>query len=60
LVEAPVYDSFVERFVAAVQAAKIGDPLQPDVMLGPVITEAAANRILVRSSNRRSPSKPVN
>jgi acyl-CoA reductase-like NAD-dependent aldehyde dehydrogenase len=25
---------------------KIGDPLQPDVMFGPVITEAAVNRIL--------------
>jgi aldehyde dehydrogenase (NAD+) len=46
LVEASVYDTFVEKFVTAVQAAKIGDPLEPDVMLGPVITEAAANRIL--------------
>ena len=46
LVEASVYDAFVEKFVTAVQAAKIGDPLEPDVMLGPVITEAAANRIL--------------
>ena len=46
LVEAPVYVRFVERLVAAVQAAKIGDPLQPDVMFGPVITENAAERIL--------------
>ncbi|MGA8546246.1 MAG: aldehyde dehydrogenase family protein [Mycobacterium sp.] len=46
LVEESVYDNFVEKLVAAVQAAKIGDPLRPDVMLGPVITEAAANRIL--------------
>jgi acyl-CoA reductase-like NAD-dependent aldehyde dehydrogenase len=46
LVEASVYVSFVEKLVATVRAAKIGDPLQPDVMLGPVITEAAANRIL--------------
>jgi aldehyde dehydrogenase (NAD+) len=46
LVETSVYDSFVEKFVAAVKAAKIGDPLEPDVMLGPVITEAAADRIL--------------
>jgi aldehyde dehydrogenase (NAD+) len=41
-----VYDNFVEKFVAAVKAAKVGDPLEPDVILGPVITEAAADRIL--------------
>ncbi len=46
LVEASVYVRFVEKLVAAVQAVTIGDPLQPDVMLGPVITEAAADRIL--------------
>ncbi|OBK36623.1 betaine-aldehyde dehydrogenase [Mycobacterium sp. 1165196.3] len=46
LVEASVYASFVDKLVATVRAAKIGDPLQPDVMLGPVITEAAADRIL--------------
>lgn len=46
LVEASVYESFVDKLVATVRAAKIGDPLQPDVMLGPVITEAAADRIL--------------
>lgn len=46
LVDASVYASFVDKLVATVRAAKIGDPLQPDVMLGPVITEAAADRIL--------------
>ncbi|WP_297600495.1 aldehyde dehydrogenase family protein, partial [Mycobacterium sp.] len=46
LVEASVYVRFVEKLVATVQAAKIGDPLQPDVMFGPVITENAAERIL--------------
>ena len=46
LVEASVYARFVDKLVATVQAAKIGDPLQPDVMLGPVITEGAAERIL--------------
>ena len=46
LVEASVYDSFVEKLVATVRAAKIGDPLQPDVVFGPVVTEAAAQRIV--------------
>lgn len=46
LVEASIYDSFVEKLAAAVRAAKIGDPLQPDVVFGPVVTEASAARIL--------------
>lgn len=46
LVQEAVYDTFVGKFVAAIEAAKIGDPLQPDVMFGPVISQAAADRIL--------------
>lgn len=46
LVQASVYTAFVEKLAAAVRAAKVGDPLQPDVMLGPVVSEAAAERIL--------------
>ncbi|BCO42529.1 aldehyde dehydrogenase family protein [Mycobacterium paraintracellulare] len=46
LVHASVYTAFVEKLAAAVRAAKVGDPLQPDVMLGPVVSEAAAERIL--------------
>ena len=37
-VMAPLYDDFVERFVAATEAsAKVGDPRDPDVMVGPMI-----------------------
>jgi acyl-CoA reductase-like NAD-dependent aldehyde dehydrogenase len=46
LVEASVYDRFVEKLLTTVRAAKVGDPLQPDVAFGPVVTEAAAQRIL--------------
>ncbi|WP_292988429.1 aldehyde dehydrogenase family protein [Mycobacterium sp.] len=46
LVHASVYDAFMDKFVAAVRAAKIGDPLQPDVMFGPVVSQDAADRIL--------------
>jgi acyl-CoA reductase-like NAD-dependent aldehyde dehydrogenase len=46
LVQASVYDAFMEKFVAAVHAAKIGDPMQPDVMFGPVVSQDAADRIL--------------
>jgi acyl-CoA reductase-like NAD-dependent aldehyde dehydrogenase len=46
LVHASVYESFVETFVAAVGSAKVGDPLDPTVLFGPVISHASADRIL--------------
>lgn len=46
LVHASVYDSFVEKFLAAVNAAVIGDPMDPAVTLGPVISQSALDRIL--------------
>jgi len=46
LVQDSVYDAFMEKFLAAVQAAPVGDPLRPDVLFGPVISEIAAQRIL--------------
>jgi acyl-CoA reductase-like NAD-dependent aldehyde dehydrogenase len=41
-----VYDAFLEKFLGAVGSAKVGDPLDPTVFFGPVITEASADRIL--------------
>jgi aldehyde dehydrogenase (NAD+) len=46
LVHESVYEAFVEKFVAVIEASKIGDPFQPDVVFGPVISQTAANRIL--------------
>lgn len=46
LVQESVYDEFLEKFLGTVGSAKIGDPLDPSVFFGPVITEASANRIL--------------
>ncbi len=46
LVQESVYDEFLEKFVAAVDAATVGDPFQPEVMFGPVISQGAADRIL--------------
>lgn len=37
IVEKPVYDLFVERFVARVKALPCGDPSQPQTVIGPVI-----------------------
>lgn len=46
LVHESVYDAFMDKFVAVIEAAKVGDPLQPDVAVGPVISQGAADRIL--------------
>lgn len=45
LVHDSVYDAFVEKFVAAVESVRIGDPFDPTVTFGPVISAAAADRI---------------
>lgn len=46
LVEDSAYDALVERIVAYVGGVKQGDPLDPETMIGPVISEGAANRIM--------------
>ena len=46
LVQDSVYDMFLQKFLAAVQSAPVGDPLRCDVLFGPVINEIAAERIL--------------
>jgi succinate-semialdehyde dehydrogenase/glutarate-semialdehyde dehydrogenase len=35
IVESPVYDAFLARFTAAMQAVKVGDPTQPGTDIGP-------------------------
>ena len=39
-----IREAFLEKFNAGVQALKLGDPLQPDTDLGPMVDEAAAAR----------------
>lgn len=46
LVQESVYDAFLERFLSAIGSAKVGDPLDPTVFFGPVITEASVQRVL--------------
>lgn len=45
IVHADIYDEFLERMVAVAAHFKVGDPMQPGIMVGPVINEAAVNRI---------------
>ena len=39
VVEAPVFDAFVNKLVAKVGKLKVGDPRQKDTVIGPLITE---------------------
>jgi RHH-type proline utilization regulon transcriptional repressor/proline dehydrogenase/delta 1-pyrroline-5-carboxylate dehydrogenase len=41
----PVYDRFLERLVEATRALVIGDPMHPGMDVGPVIDQAAAEKI---------------
>ncbi|MGO4443320.1 aldehyde dehydrogenase [Mycobacterium sp. 2YAF39] len=45
LVHESVYDAFLERFLGVIAAAEVGDPFDPEVTFGPVISEAALDRI---------------
>jgi glyceraldehyde-3-phosphate dehydrogenase (NADP+) len=45
LVHQPVYDTFVRKFVDASAALVAGDPLDPKTVVGPMIDQAAADRV---------------
>jgi acyl-CoA reductase-like NAD-dependent aldehyde dehydrogenase len=53
-VEAPVYDSFLERFLPKVEALKMGDPADEETDVGPVIDDDARERILAWIEEARS------
>ncbi len=44
-VERPAYEAFLEKFVAAARAMKLGDPEEPDTDIGPLISEDDAKRV---------------
>ncbi|HYI12716.1 MAG TPA: aldehyde dehydrogenase [Thermoanaerobaculia bacterium] len=46
LVERSIHDEFVDRFVAATRALRIGDPLDESTDVGAVISEAHAQKVL--------------
>ena len=45
-IERPAYDAFLAAFVPKVEALKVGDPGDDDTDVGPVIDQAARERIL--------------
>jgi aldehyde dehydrogenase (NAD+) len=46
IVDHAVHDEFVERFAARATSLRIGDPLDPSVTLGPVISDKQMQRVL--------------
>ncbi|WP_043643841.1 aldehyde dehydrogenase family protein [Nocardioides alkalitolerans] len=59
MVEESVYDEVLERVVAVSNSPTIGDPLDPTVGMGPVISESAADRILSMVDEARSGARVV-
>lgn len=45
LVPRATYDSFVEKFKVAIQQLRMGDPLDPETDLGPLIAERQRDRV---------------
>jgi acyl-CoA reductase-like NAD-dependent aldehyde dehydrogenase len=64
IVEAPVYDEFVAKFVAEAKALKVGDPSDPATAVGPMVSLTAANRVMemmraARAAGARFALEPV-
>ncbi|MGA9491372.1 MAG: aldehyde dehydrogenase family protein [Mycobacterium sp.] len=41
----PIHDEVVDRLVALAQAVKVGDPTDPDVQMGPLISDTQRKRV---------------
>lgn len=59
LVQAGVYDRFVETLAGAFASIVVGDPFAPSTHMGPVISEAAGGKIMGMVDRARSTSRLV-
>jgi len=46
IVHDDIYDAFLDRFSAALRAVRVGDPLDPDVAMGPLSSVAQRDTVL--------------
>ncbi|MGH8446613.1 MAG: aldehyde dehydrogenase family protein [Solimonas sp.] len=46
IVHESIYEPFMERLAAAAQALPLGDPLDPHTYIGPMVTQAARERVM--------------
>ncbi len=60
IVEAPVYDAFLDKLVERVKRMTVGDPSEPSTYMGPVINESAMKNDprLHREGQTRRPPDP--
>lgn len=53
IVDEQLYDPFLERFAHRTKALKVGNPEEPDTMIGPIINEQQLNGLLQRIEEAR-------
>lgn len=53
IVDAAIYDAFVDRFVSRVRNLKIGDPSDPETLIGPIINQSQLDGLLKRIMEAR-------
>lgn len=54
IVQAPVYEAFLDRFAARVRALKVGDPDKPDTVIGPIINQKQLDGLLKTIGHARA------
>lgn len=54
IVEEPIYESFLERFVSRVRALKYGDPSAIDTVVGPIINARQLQGLLAKIESARA------
>ncbi|OBK21283.1 NADP-dependent succinic semialdehyde dehydrogenase [Mycobacterium asiaticum] len=51
IVHTDIYDEFLDKFVARMEALKVGDPTDPDTDVGPLATESGRDEIAEQVEN---------
>jgi acyl-CoA reductase-like NAD-dependent aldehyde dehydrogenase len=59
LVDAKIHDALLEALVVKTKSLKLGDPLDGDTDVGPLITEAAAKRVIAQIDGARQDGATV-
>lgn len=54
LVERGIYESVRERFVAEAIALRVGDPMDPDARMGPLVSQAQFDKVLAAVERARA------
>src|SRR5262249_30591802 len=52
-VEEAAYDRFRDRFLARIERGRVGDPLDPETEVGPIVSESQLNDVLAGIENAR-------